>query len=248
MFPAYAPTSTSLFTPLNNPRNPNTKFHEEITRLSFYKTPVHKAVCEALCEIYLIITTLEVVENAFLKDYVTDKEKYTSTVMRLINQYKTLAGVFGKLEEHSKALAELVPQVSSSRDNLVSAICRQFRLPAPAAADRLQLGIPTTITHMPKVEAEQGPQARLVVEATGRFITIMDALKLNYKTKEQLHPLLSDLVVGVNELGVDFDGKLGLVSWLIRLNKLEGELQPAESDDFLAALDTAYRGFYNLLE
>lgn len=83
----------------------------------------------------------------------------------------------------------------------------------------------------------------------------MDALKLNYKTKDQLHPLLSDLVVNLNDLidanhkMIDFEGKSKLVNWLIRLNNLgDGRLDEGESDKFLEDLDVAYKGFYSELE
>ena len=92
--------------------------------------------------------------------------------------------------------------------------------------------------------------ARLVAEITGNFITCMDAVKLNYKSKEQLHPLLSDLVVNLNELNeeLQFTGKSKLVNWLIKINNLQTELTQEEADSFLNDLDIAYKGFYTTLE
>lgn len=81
---------------------------------------------------------------------------------------------------------------------------------------------------------------------------------MNYNTKEQLHPLLSNLVISLNDLvtrendssaPIEFVGKSKLVGWLIKLNNLgESELPLEEVDLFLADLDGAYKGFYDSLE
>lgn len=94
--------------------------------------------------------------------------------------------------------------------------------------------------------------ARAVAEATGSFITVMDAVKLNYRTKEQLHPLLSDLVTSINRVlnGFEFEGRSKLINWLIKLNNLDinENLSDDESREFLFDLDSAYKGFYTKLE
>lgn len=270
--PAYAPTSTSSYTPSNAAKNPNTRFYEEMPRSSLFLTPIHKSVYETLAEIYSIVTTLEMMENSFLKDYVTDKEKYTSTVMRLINQYNTLMTSLGKTAAHKAATKEILPGLSEDHKNFLSVLSEDLGVNAPLAIDRLISGIPTTITHMHKVvekstdsaSHEEGNRsqalARLVAEATGNFITIMDALKLNYKTKLQLHPLLSNLVISLNDLvsrenggtakPVEFAGKSKLVSWLIRLNNLSDSeaLSSEDIEVFLSDLDMAYKSFYDSLE
>lgn len=267
--PSYAPTSTTSYTPAAV--NPGVDYHHEVTRGSILTTSVHKAVYESLCEIYSIITVLEMVENAFLKDFVTDKEKYTSTVMRLINQYQILVQSLGKSDAHRSILRDILPGVANDNSNLLVLLQEKFKLHASLAADRLVSGIPATIEHMHTVvDSSSHPVAeqtgnkplatgtRLVAESTGNFITIMDALKLNYNTKSQLHPLLSDLVISLNDLvtvdnesskPIDFPGKSKLVNWLIKLNNLEDseELLAADCDHFLEDLDSAYKGFYSSL-
>lgn len=269
--PSYAPTSTTSYTPAGvNPAN----YHQEVTRGSFLPTSIHKSVYESLCEIYSIITVLEMVENAFLKDYITDKEKYTSTVMRLINQYHILVQSLCKSDAHRSILTDFLPGITVDCGNLLPLLEEKFRLHASLAIDRLSSGIPATIEHMHTVvESSSHPQnaavatggkglaagARLVAESTGNFITIMDALKLNYNTKSQLHPLLSDLVISLNDLvtkdnddskPMDFVGKSKLVSWLIKLNNLDDaeSLLADDCNQFLDDLDSAYKGFYNSLE
>lgn len=264
--PSYAPTATTSFAPSSTATN----YHQELLRTLLVPTTVHKAVYDALGEIYALATVLEMVETAFVKDHITDKEKYTATVMRLINQYHMLVQGLGKSPTHALVLAEILPGVAADRLDLLQVLQAKFNLHAPLAADRLVLGIPATIQHLHTVVGSTSEastavadapapaaSARLVAEATGNFITLMDALKLNYNTKAQLHPLLSDLVISLNDLvtrengaskPVDFAGKSKLVSWLIKLNNLAEALLADECEAFLADLDAAYRGFYNSLE
>lgn len=243
--PAYAPTAATLYTPALA----GTNFHQEVTRQQLFPTLTHKAVYESLCEVYLILTVLEMVETAFVKDYITDKEQYTATVMRLINQYGILRQSFSKSPTHRMVLQEVLPGVHDDHDNLLALIQTKYRIDTPLAAERLLLGIPATIEHHEAPGERDRASLRLVAEATGNFITIMDAVKLSYKTKAQLHPLLSDLVVLLNELAdtKDFTGKSRLVNWLIKLNNLELELDETEADQFLSDLDTAYKGFIESL-
>lgn len=270
--PAYAPTSTTSYTPSNN----STRYHEEISKSSLLKSNTHKTVYDSLAEIYSIITVLEVIENSFLKDYITDKEKYTSTALRLINQYQMLLKGFQNDDLKLQVLKTLLGPLSDDLSNLIELLCRKFNLESCSLAiDRLTSGIPATIEHFhthveshhhppPSTDSGNKASARLVAEATGNFITCMDAVKLNYRTKDQLHPILSDLVISLNDLvtkgddaqsenddfkPIDFQGKSKLVNWLIKLNNLGDEkLSDDEADTFLLDLDTAYKGFYISLE
>ena len=49
----------------------------------------------------------------------------------------------------------------------------------------------------------------------------MDALKLNYKSKDQLHPLLSELMSSLNtSMPREIEGRAKIVQWLITLNQM----------------------------
>lgn len=266
---AYAPTTTAL-QDVTGTRN-GINLDQEVTRNSIARTPILKTVYDSLCEIYSIVTVLELVEKSFVKDYLTDEEKYTATVMRLINQYSILLLTVSGSGANEAALRQILPELNADRSNFLSVFQRKFRLTASLAAERLTTGIPATIEQLAAVQGaglqtEQSSKssrasARLVAEATGSFITTMDALKLEYSSKLQLHPLLSGLVLSLNELStinsetsqnvpVEFEGKSKLVTWLIKLNNLGDtqQLTAEEREDFLSDLDFAYRGFYNSLE
>lgn len=253
--PAYAPTGATSYQPTQHHINAN----RELTKNDIVGTNV--AAYDTLAEIFLILPTLEVVEKAFLKDYITDKEKYTATCTRLINQYQLL--VKNLLDDHRQLVSDILGADVDS-DSLPERLSTKFRLQCPLAVKRLTVGFPATIQSLQSLSTQDNtpePGAtsgttnqRLIAQVTGNFITVMDAIKLNYNTKQQLHPLLSELVINLNELpgenerGVEFSGKLKLVNWLIKLNNLTGTLESDDLDAFLADVDTAYKGFFETLK
>ena len=109
--------------------------------------------------------------------------------------------------------------------------------------------------------------AKLISEVTGNFITIMDALNLNYDKKHQIHPLLSKLVLNLNKVFSSFNKisdkedmlkRMGdfkenrqlLVDWLVSLNQMNSSDSISKEDGkkLLFDLETAYNKFYDLLE
>ncbi|RKP31504.1 putative vacuolar protein sorting-associated protein vps28 [Metschnikowia bicuspidata] len=263
---AYAPTVTSSYGAFGARSGVN--YDQEITRSNIAPTPALRVVYDSLCEIYSILSALELVANAFVKDFLTDDEKYTGTVMRLINQYNTVVQTVTGNESNLGTLRSILPTLAADNSNFLVAFQCKFRLHTTRAAERLISGIPATTEQLPKEQRSEasaltpavGANARLVAEATGGFITTMDALKLEYSSKQQLHPLLSSLVIKLNELSItsgdsdepmsaEFAGKSKLISWLIKLNNLgdSQQLTAQEREDFLHDLDVAYRGFYNSL-
>lgn len=263
--PLYAPTGPSLYQPHVDSTNAN----RELTKDEVVGS--NHAVYDLLAEIYLVIPTLEVVEKAFIKDFVTDKEKYTATCTRLIDQYLMLTKNIID-DHHDEVNTILGPDVTS--DNITLKLCSKFRLQCPLAIKRLSLGYPATIQqmkHAGEIGSSQQPadgtatlnpgsqSLRLIAQVTGNFITVMDALRLGFSTKADLHPLISELVINLNDLvdfskgpgdpkAVEFEGKSKLVTWLINLNKLgDDKLDDEARDQFLEDLDTAYKGFFTTL-
>lgn len=264
--PAYAPTSTNSFVP--SASGPH-KYYKGIDRSQIVKSPQERSVYDALSELLSILLALEMIENAYLKDFVTDRDKYTPTALRLISQYLVIMKDFLDDETKQKILFKIFDDVFPIEDKLAERISNKFNLHTSQAVKRLSIGIPQTMeklgSHLESTATKETNSnsnakigARLVAEVTGNFITCMDALKLNYKTKDKLHPLLSDLVVSLNDLVTDtdneegksleFQGKSRLVNWLIKLNGLgEEELSQQDVNTFLNDLDQAYKNFYTSL-
>ncbi|KXN84140.1 hypothetical protein AN958_00410 [Leucoagaricus sp. SymC.cos] len=124
----------------------------------------------------------------------------------------------------------------------------RYRMDNPAALHRIKVGVPATVEHA----SEAGPEtAKQVAETTQSFITFMDALRLNLRTKEELHPLLRDLVTSCSKLKdhKDSEGRSRMVSWLITLNgmQISEKLDDEQSRQLLFDIEHAYNEFFHSL-
>lgn len=78
----------------------------------------------------------------------------------------------------------------------------------------------------------------------------MDALKLNMKAVDEIHPMLSDLMQSlnnVNTLPAEFEAKIR--NWLITLNamKANDEIDEIQVRQLLFDLENAHNAFYRSL-
>jgi len=109
-----------------------------------------------------------------------------------------------------------------------------------------------TTLQQPQVQQQPPPQptARAAAEATQHFITFLDALRLNYTAKDQLHPLLSDVITAVsNVTQTNFEGRASIVKWLITLNRMGAgdEIDEQQKRQMLFDVEGAYHEFYKTL-
>ena len=130
------------------------------------------------------------------------------------------------------------------------------QLEAPRATERLRVGMPsTTITASssapaPSPAAANNTSGVLILEATQEFITFLDAVKLGLLSKDQLHPLLSDVIQSVNKVtDKDFEDRGKIVQWLITLNQMKAseELSESQARDLELDIQQAYQGFRRTL-
>jgi ESCRT-I complex subunit VPS28 len=114
----------------------------------------------------------------------------------------------------------------------------------------------TTITASSSSAPPQGPVAgsttsgALILEATQEFITFLDAVKLGLLSKDQLHPLLSDVIQSVNKVtDRDFENRGKIVQWLITLNQMKAtdELSEHQAREIEMDIQQAYLGFKSTL-
>jgi ESCRT-I complex subunit VPS28 len=90
----------------------------------------------------------------------------------------------------------------------------------------------------------------LILEATQEFITFLDAVRLGLLSKDQLHPLLSDVIQSVNRVtDKDFDDRGKIVQWLITLNQMKAteELSEQQARELEMDIQQAYQGFRRTL-
>ncbi|KAK9474147.1 vacuolar protein sorting-associated [Dipodascopsis tothii] len=240
----YAPTAYSSYP---SPLAARAPVDEEIR---LYRTTAQRDLYESLAEIYSIIITLDFVERAYVKDTIAQHE-YTQICGRLLAQYNTIL----KNEEVAAEFQDL------------DVFRRKYNIEYPSAVSRLRIGVPATV-EVPVKDSYSAPvtygqpapapvaghaaaSARAAADATGNFITFMDALKLNYKAKDQLHPLLGELMTSINAVTTsDFDGRGKIIEWLITLNQMKAtdEISEDQARQLLFDIDHAYKAFYKILE
>ena len=119
----------------------------------------------------------------------------------------------------------------------------------PRATERIRIGLPSTVT-APSIStaatSNNGTNGTLILEATQDFITFLDALKLGLLAKDQLHPLLSDVIQSVNKVtDRDFEGRGKIVQWLIALNQMKAteEVSEEQARELELDMNSAYQGF-----
>lgn len=91
-----------------------------------------------------------------------------------------------------------------------------------------------------------GTSGTLILEATQDFITFLDALRLGLLAKDQLHPLLTDVIQSVNKVtDRDFESRGKIVAWLITLNQMKAteELSEDQARELELDINAAYQGF-----
>ncbi|KZP16265.1 vacuolar protein sorting-associated protein 28 [Athelia psychrophila] len=182
-----------------------------------------------LATLFGIVTALDYLERAYVRDSITAVE-YSPACTRLLSQYKTML----------KLVGGDVPSIEE--------FMKRYRMDMPAALHRLQVGVPATVEH----SSEAGPEtSKWVAETTQSFITFMDALKLRLRAKDELHPILQELVTGLARFkgSKEWDGRNRLVAWLITLNAMKAseEITDEQSRQLLFDVDHAYAEFFRSL-
>ncbi|QID82911.1 Vacuolar protein-sorting-associated protein 28 [Saccharomyces pastorianus] len=211
---------------LNQNQDISQLFHDEVPLFDNSITSKDKEVIETLSEIYSIIITLDHVEKAYLKDSIDDTQ-YTNTVDKLLKQFKVYLNSQNK-EEINKHFQSIEARTCDIHYHIGS------------LGDNKQSS-----------SSDKKFNAKYVAEATGNFITVMDALKLNYNAKDQLHPLLAELLISINRVTRDdFENRSKLIDWIVRINKLSigDTLTETQIRELLFDLELAYKSFYALLD
>ncbi|KAK4136642.1 ESCRT-1 complex, Vps28 subunit [Trichocladium antarcticum] len=229
----YAPTPHS-YVP-NSTLSATINLDEEV---KLADTRTERDLQDSLAEIFSIIVTIDELEKAFLKDAIPEAD-YTEICERSLKQYKslvadeTVAKAFVGLEEFKA----------------------EWELEVPRATERIRVGMPSTA-----LTASSGPattpstagntSGTLILEATQDFITFLDALRLGLLAKDQLHPLLTDVIQSVNKVtDRDFDNRGKIVQWLIALNQMKAteELSEEQARELELDINSAYQGFKSTL-
>jgi hypothetical protein len=149
------------------------------------------------------------------------------------------------------------------------------KMDLPAALHRLKVGVPATVEHSSEAGPETGKwvaettQVRLLFlrisflirfprpSSFQSFITFMDALKLRMRAKDQLHPILQELVTGFARFkgSKDWEGRSKMVGWYVvpwmpvsyvlypSLKVDHAQRNESIGGDYRGAIETGTRGF-----
>lgn len=234
----------------NSTREFPPQLYEEVPLFDNNTTSQEKETLENVADVYSIIIALDHIEKAYLRDSISSNH-YTQSVNKLLAQYRT----YMNMEDVAKHVVDLHD------------FKEKYNITASNAITRLERGIPVTVEHAIDDDSttDEGTtagdqnnntsrgkyNAKNVAEATGNFITVMDALKLNYRAKDQLHPLMAELLLSINRVtNQDFDNRSKLIEWIVKINKMKADeaLDEHETRELLFELDQAYKSFYTLLE
>ncbi|KAF7291884.1 Vacuolar protein sorting-associated protein 28 [Mycena indigotica] len=198
-----------------------------------------------LATLFGIVVALDYLERAYVRDSITSTE-YSPACTRLLSQYKTML----------KLVGDDVPSIEQ--------FMSRYRMDHTAATHRIKVGVPATVEH----SSEAGPEtSKWVAQTTQGFITFMDAIKLRMWAKDQLHPILQDLVTGYARFkgSKDWEGRSRMVGWQVEFNsffqlssnkfrlitlnamKASEEITEEQSRQLLFDADNAYNEFFRSL-
>ncbi|RKF73297.1 Vacuolar protein sorting-associated protein 28 [Golovinomyces cichoracearum] len=224
---AYAPTPHSY---VPSPLGAKINLDKEV---KLTETRAERDLEDFLAELFSIITTIDHIEKAYIKDAI-EESSYTEICDRLLKQYKAILA--------DEAVAREFVDLESFKN--------KWEMEVPRATERIRIGLPSTVT-APSINTSiagggSSTNGTLILEATQDFITFLDALKLGLLAKDQLHPLLSDVIQSVNKVtNKDFEGRAKIVQWLIKLNQMKAteEVSEDQARELELDMNSAYQGF-----
>jgi ESCRT-I complex subunit VPS28 len=210
---------------------------------------------ESMATLFSIVVSLDALERAYMREGVSEAQ-YAPACTRLLSQFKTISKLVMSNESGSESggVQDMagVPVIRDVQDFMV-----QFRMGHEAAAHRLRVGVPATVEHASAASSSSSSErAKWVAETTQGFITFMDALKLKLRAKDQLHPLLSDLMSSYSRFtdsssgGQQQEGRAKVLHWLITLNQMKAsdEIDEAQARQMLFDVENAYSAWFRSLQ
>lgn len=201
------------------------ELYEEVR---LYRTAREREKYDNMSDLYALINTLQCLEKAYIKDCVTPKE-YTAACSKLLVQYKAA-----------------FKQVQNSEYPTVEDFMKKFRLDCPAAMERIKEDRPITI------KDDKGNTSKCIADIVSLFITVLDKLRLEIKSMDELQPDLRELSETMARLSLvpaNFEGRNKVLEWLqtMSLMAASDELTEGQVRQIIFDLESAYSSFNRLL-
>lgn len=180
-----------------------------------------------MADVFSIITTLQALEKAYIKD-VVEPAAYTKNCEILLAKftaaYRQIEGEFPKIED----------------------FVRKYRLDCPAALLRIREGRPIT------VRDDRGNMGKAIAETVSLFINLMDKLKLNIRANDMLQTDVRELLDVINRMNIipsNYIGREKIPKWLNVLSSMNAaeEISEDQARQFQMDLEICYTDFNRLL-
>jgi len=189
---------------------------------------------DRLADLYSILVALDRLEQAYVRDTIAVGD-YGGACAKLLAQYRTWM----------ESYAPLIPSVE--------AFAQEYQLSCGAALSRVRAGIPASVVHGDAETEARRNRSINVMDISERFITAMDALKLNMRAVDELFPSVNEILEHMNRfvgLPMDHDARLRIKKWVVELTamKASDELTEEQSRQMFFDLETAYNGFRKFLQ
>ena len=127
-----------------------------------YRTAREREKYDNLADLYAVINSLQCLEKAYIKDSVTAKE-YTAACSKLLVQYRA---AFKQVQSRD------IPDIES--------FMNKYRFDCPAAMERIKEDRPITI------KDDKGNTSKCIADIVSLFITIIDKLRLEIKSMDEV--------------------------------------------------------------
>lgn len=201
---------------------------ELLEEVKLARNPREREKFDNLAELFAVLTTLQCLEKAYIKDCVPAKE-YTTQCSKLLVQYKAA-----------------FRQVQSEEYPDVETFCRKYRLDCPAALERIREDRPITI------KDDKGNTSKLIAEIVALFITTLDKLRMDIKSMDEHFSDVKDLTDNLNTLSIlpsDFEGKGKVEKWLSVLKEMNvsDELTENQVREMIFDFESAYAALNKIL-
>jgi len=201
---------------------------ELMEEIKLYRNPREREKIDNLAELFAVINTLQCLEKAYIKDSVQAKE-YTGNCSKLLVQFKAA-----------------FKQVQGDEYPTLESFMSKYRLDAPAALERIKEDRPITI------KDDKGNTSKLIAEIVALFITVMDKLKLEMRSMDDLHGELKDLSDNLGRLSMipaEWPSREKINNWLNTLIGMQAseELTESQARQLSFDLETAYNDFNKIL-
>lgn len=198
-----------------------------LEEVKLYRLPSERERYDNMADCYSLINTIQCLEKAYIKDAVTSKE-YTAACSKLLTQYKA-------------AFKQIDKEFGTPEQFL-----KKYRFECPAALDRIKEDRPITI------KDDKGNTHACIAEIVSSFITILDRIKLNMKSMDELLPDLRELHETMGRLTIlptSYEGSTRVKNWIDKLSKMNAsdELDDAEVRQMSFDMETSLNEFNKVL-